>query len=486
MFFRSRSHAALICALALLLTLCFCATGVRAQGDEFGDDSADPIQLFKRGQDAHARGDYAQALSLYDEALKVRPEFPEALFQRGNALASLGRYAEAEKSFQRTIELRADWALPQAAMGALLARQNRLDEAEKYLEGALAHDRSNAMALVALADLRLRTKAQGPVLENLLKRLEAATAPASTEEPSASLWVARASIERALGRKEQAVVSLNRALSLDSKNLGALMERAEMSMEAGDFSGAVKDAQAARAAAPASLNVTLFLANTLARAGRGEEALKVLDALDDEKRRLPEVVSMRKAIATPAAPETEDPAALEKLLEQQPRNAPLLARLCVIYRADDAARALEYCRRALEIEPANADYATVYGAALVRARKFEEAASLLSQVVKRTPDNYAAHANLATALYELKLYQAALAEYDWIIQSKPDLAVAYFFIATAHDQLGQLTEALAAYEKFLERADPKSNQLEIDKVKLRLPSLRNQIKRGEGAKNKKG
>jgi tetratricopeptide (TPR) repeat protein len=63
--------------------------------------------------------------------------------------------------------------------------------------------------------------------------------------------------------------------------------------------------------------------------------------------------------------------------------------------------------------------------------------------------------------------------------------VAYFFIATAYDKLGEYAEALAAYEKFLAHADPKDNQLEIDKINLRLPSLRRQIARGEGIKPRK-
>ena len=52
-------------------------------------------------------------------------------------------------------------------------------------------------------------------------------------------------------------------------------------------------------------------------------------------------------------------------------------------------------------------------------------------------------------------------------------------------QICAYREALAAYETFLARADAQKNQLEIDKVNLRLPSLRNQIKRGEGPKKKK-
>ncbi|PYT00235.1 MAG: hypothetical protein DMF65_08680, partial [Acidobacteria bacterium] len=63
-----------------------------------------------------------------------------------------------------------------------------------------------------------------------------------------------------------------------------------------------------------------------------------------------------------------------------------------------------------------------------------------------------------------------------------ELAVVQFFIATAHDQLGEYEEALDAYEAFLSRADARTNELEIEKVNLRLPSLRKQIKRGEGVK----
>src|SRR5205085_11492355 len=115
----------------------------------------------------------------------------------------------------RAIELRADWALPQAALGALLLRMNRAVEAEKYLESALALEPENAIALITLADVRVRGHAPQPVLENLLRRLERATAD---EGSTASLWAARASVERALGKTKEASASLGNALSLDPKN----------------------------------------------------------------------------------------------------------------------------------------------------------------------------------------------------------------------------------------------------------------------------
>jgi tetratricopeptide (TPR) repeat protein len=176
--------------------------------------------------------------------------------------------------------------------------------------------------------------------------------------------------------------------------------------------------------------------------------------------------------------------ALEKLLEKNPNNAMLLSRLGASYRTDDPARSLDYFRRAAGIDPTSAEYALGYASALVQARRFQEAAHILRQVVKSTPQNYVAHANLATALYELKLYRDALPEYEWLLAAKPDLSVAYFFIATAHDYLGEFPEALSSYETFLVKANAAANQLEIDKVKLRLPSLRRQIQLGEGAKKK--
>src|SRR6185295_3058374 len=86
---RSSMSKKLLLVATCIALLSVCAK-VSAQVEAFGDDAADPVRLFERGQSAHARGELEKALSFYEQALKVRPEFPEAEFQRGNALASLG------------------------------------------------------------------------------------------------------------------------------------------------------------------------------------------------------------------------------------------------------------------------------------------------------------------------------------------------------------------------------------------------------------
>jgi tetratricopeptide (TPR) repeat protein len=475
----------------LLLTatcfgLLFAGSTIRlaAQTEEaFGDAAADPIRLFERGQGAHARGELEKAIGFYEQALKVRPEFPEAQFQMGNALASLGRLVEAESAFKLAIAQKKNWSMPHSALGALLMRGKRDAEAEQSFRQALKIDAQDGVALRLLSELRLRA---GDAKDALNLAMRATAIP---EAPS-SAWIVLASAQRANGDTTAAKTTLDRVLGEEPENVAALLERADVYIDQKNFDPAITDLRAAAKAKPSEKTITSRLAYVLQQAGKSEEALEVAKSAGLE---LPQQNVDGKGGVTGTPEEIEaanssDPAvarkALEKLLEKNPRNAMLLGRLGSSFRTDDPARSLDFYRRASEIQPDAPEYAIGYAAALVQARRFADAAQILQRVVRRNPENYAAHANLATALYEGKRYSEAIPEYQWILSAKPDVTVAHYFIATSHDYLGEYPEALAAYEKFLATADANTNQLEIDKVKLRLPSLRRQIQLGEGVKKK--
>ena len=451
--------------------------------ETFGDDATDPVRLFERGQSAHSRGELEKAIGFYEQALKVRPEFPEAEFQRGNALASLGRLPEAEAAFRLAISYKKNWALPYSTLGVVLMRQTRDKDAEQSFRQALTIDSKEGLALRMLSEIRLRA---GDTKE----ALEFAQRATAIPEAPASAWVGLASAERASGNKVAAKTTLDRVLASEPENLAALIERADLFIDDKNFEAAIADLKTAAKLKPTDKAVASRLANTLQQTGKADEALAVAKAAGLEIQQ-PTGANANGVVGTPEeieAANSTDPAvarkALEKLLEKNPRSALLLGRLGASYRTDDPARSLDFYRRAAEIQPGASEYALGYGAALVQARRFPEAAQILGQVVRSSPDNYSARANLATALYESKRYQEAIPQYEWIVTAKPEIAVVHYFIATSHDYLGEYPEALASYEKFLSVADAKTNQLEIDKVNLRLPLLRRQIQRGEGVKKK--
>ena len=490
MFSPSRSRQSTLWALTLLfVALCFQLAP--AQTEDPTDGETDPVKLFERGQNAHAKGDLARALALYEGALKLRPEFPEAEYQRGAALAALDRSPEAEKAFARAIALRKDWVLPISALGSLLASAARDKEAEPLLRRALQLGARDSVTLDSLSTLRARVGDKD-------EALALARTATDDDNAAASSWAWRGAMERATGNKEAALTSLNRALQIQPNYVVALRERAELRLDAADYPPAIEDLKSALSVKPGDKEISRRLAHAYELTNKPDEARRIYESIGSEGNgpvvgqdasQNGRVINVAGAAEDITAANSDDPKvaqpALERLLVANPKNPKLFARLGEVTRRSDPQKSAESYRRANEIDPANPKYATGYAAALVQLRRFPEAEALLRRVIAAAPHDYAAHANLALALYELKRYAEALPEYEWLAATRPEIAATYFFIATAHDNLAEYEQALDAYEKFLSHAEPANNKLEIEKVNLRLPRLRDQISRGQGRKRKK-
>ena len=481
-------------SLLYALTIVFvalCFQIAAGQTNDPTDGETDPVKLFERGQNAQAKGDLSRALALYEGALRLRPEFAEAEYQRGIALVALDRAPEAEKAFAHAIELKKEWVLPHSALGTLLARAERDKQAEPVLRRAMQLGARDSVTLDSLSTVRSRAGDK----EEALALARAAT---DDDTASASTWAWRGALERATGNNDAALGSINHALQMEPNYIAALKERAELRLDAADYPHAIEDLKTALSVKPGDKEISVQLAHAYELAKKPDEAQRIYERLGSEvagpgvtpgPAQSGNITNVAGTAEDIAAANSDDPKAaqpaLEKLIVANPKNAKLFARLGEVTRRSDPQKSAEAYRRANEIDPANPKYAAGYAAALVQLRRFAEAESILRRVIANAPDEYAAHANLALALYEMKRFTEALPEYEWLAAARPEIAATYFFIATAHDNLGEYEQALDAYEKFLARADPTNNKLDIEKVNLRLPRLRDQISRGQGAKRKK-
>lgn len=439
------------------------------------DDSGEAVALFNKGQDAHEKGDFETAIKFYDDALKIIPEFPEAEYQKGTAFLSLKKTDEAEKSFRRAVELREDWTLPMAQLGSLLVGKNQFDEAEKLLVKATEADDQNPLAYSALTELRLKSNAAPEVLQSLLAKLQSLTAKAS---PTASLWAARAALENKLDDKKAAKQSVNRALALEPNNSSALSEKVEIALAENDASGALEGAKNLVKSNPDSANSKFILARAYVSGGNIVEAVKILDSLDQAN---PNVAELKKKLS---AGTNQSIAELEKRLSENPKDVAALENLCNRTRVENPQKSLDYCRRASELEPSNINHAIGFGAALVQTRNFDQAVILFRKLLQIAPDNYTARVNLAASLFQLKRYNEAIVEYNWISEKQPDLAITYYFLGIAYDNSKEYIDAMANYQQFLKLAKPETNQLEIDKVNLRLPALQRQLEQNKSKRKK--
>ena len=457
--------------LVLAIALAIASPSTVVAQDNPENSSQQAVRLFNEGQDAHEKGDLPLAIDLYDKALAIIPSFPEAELQKGNAQLSLGLTADAEKSFRKAVELRPDWTLALSSLGSLLASQSRYPEALPIVRKAIELDDQNFPALAALTEILVRTKAPNDEMKVLLSRLVELTGKAN---PPADIWSARGALENAIGDKKAARASYTNARQVDPANKAAVAGLAEVALSENDLIAAAGLVEQLRVLTKESDDYKTLKARVLAAQNKPDDALKLLASV---KQVSDAVLKLRTAIETTRSTDAAD---LTRRLAADPKNVEILARLCSLQRTSDPAAALEYCRRASELEPQNVNHAIGYGRALVQAKKFEEAVRLMSSLMKFEPENITIRADLATALYELKRYEEAKPLFRWLADKQPDRPIPYYFLAITHDQLQEYIDAMANYQRFLKLADPQGQRLEIDQVNLRLPALQKLIKDKKG------
>lgn len=160
--------------LMALPALCTCALAQESAED-----------WYSRGQELYRNGSYQEALSAYDESLKMDPENASAWHYRGLALSGIGHGAEANQSIQRAMEF----------------IDLRLQEDPEDLEALWL--RAEEMDLLGRSEEALET--YGRVAElNSSHALEA--------------WIRESDILAALGMYNQSVESFGKAMALVPAN----------------------------------------------------------------------------------------------------------------------------------------------------------------------------------------------------------------------------------------------------------------------------
>lgn len=159
-----------------------------------------------------ALGRHELALTHYEAAVRMRPQFTEVEVNCGNSLIVLGRPAEALPRFQRAIELGRGLVEAHQGMGFALAALGRHAEAVEHYLATLRLQPSHRLARYNLAR-SLRHSGRHAEAVDLLMKL-AAESPGNA---AVRLELGLAEIDRR--QPQQALVPLAEALRLEPGNL---------------------------------------------------------------------------------------------------------------------------------------------------------------------------------------------------------------------------------------------------------------------------
>jgi tetratricopeptide (TPR) repeat protein len=460
---------------------------------EVKDPAQQAAVIFDAAQNAHQAGDLEKAVTLYSEALTRDPSLWQAEFQRGIAYFSLNRLDDARASMNRvdaqlsgsagggSQDLKPYRARVQLILGEIEASAGKPAEAQRAFRRALEIDPASKRAHSGLAELLLQGNKPDEAAVEARAAIDSGDDRVETRLLLAeSLFLAR--------QFDAALPVLNEVLKAQPLNGAALRYRARVLFARKDYQGAVADLRAAFAAEQKpqpKIDTGLELARVCSQlhddagaAAAYQEVLK-LDPGNSEAR-----AGVAAELASGGKAE-EATAHLEELLKTEPKRASLHAQLAELYLSTQAEKALEHYEAAAALEPSKLEYQVGRASALVKLRRFPDAISALTAAIEKNPAGetlYVAHANLATAYFETQDYPNAAKEYVWLLGQQRDkkrAAITLYFLGICFDKLGDYQQAKKAYEQFLGLASAE-NQLEIDKVKLRLPSLERQLREGKG------
>ena len=367
-----------------------------------------PIVLqFQNAVAHHARGQFAEALALYDGVIRLNPNIAQVHSNRGAVLAVLGRFDEALGSYDRAIKLKSDNSDDYYNRGIVLAKLGRLEDAIRNYDRAI--------------------------------KLNPDSMPA---------YYSKGLALQAFNRLEESIQSFDEAIRLKPDFADAHNNRANMLQELRRLDEALEGFNYTVRLRPDSAEAHYNKGNTLQLLDRQQEALSCFDqalALDPE---LPLAHNNRGNCLH----------ALERSLEALPSYDCAIALDPTYAEAwnnkakalNDIARpqeALACCEQALRLKPDLAEGYLNCGIALAALERNGEAMENFDRALALNPGLAEVHVNRGNLLKEDKQFDAALNSYDCAIALKPDYPEGKQNKGMCLLLLGRFAEGWTLYER---------------------------------------
>jgi tetratricopeptide (TPR) repeat protein len=209
---------------------------------------SEPALFYNRGNLLREAGRFEEAIVSYDTALKLKPAYPEALRAGGIVLRDLGHPRSALEFFDEAIRLRPTFVEASIDRGNLLQNLDRFEEALACYDRALEHNPDHSGLL----------NNRGSALQAIgrLREASAAFDAALRSNPLCSkAWSNRGNLLLMLQQPEASLAAYDRALAIRPDYVDALSGRAVALKRLCRFDEALADFDAALALDPTSAHI---------------------------------------------------------------------------------------------------------------------------------------------------------------------------------------------------------------------------------------
>lgn len=382
--------------------------------------------------------DVNNAIKYVDMALKLSHQSVRANLIMGSILHDTGKFDEAIKYFDAVLAINPRQLTAMAWKGIALVYLERYADAEIYLEKAieLAPNDSDWLRFLAIAEGGVRKH------DNALKHIDMSIKIDPTYTYTYSV---KGALLEAIGRNEEALVEYRKALTLDGKNLRALIGMGDILRKGEKYADAIPFYDAAIAQEPRNADLLYYKGLCLAFLGDHSKARELfLRSLEID----PEKTHVLSNIASTFFEEKNYEEAAKYLL----RSGDHFFRGIALMNLGGYKEAIEAFDKAIQLEIGDEGYmAAVHnkkGLAHWMLNEYDNAINEFDTVQVVLPNEVISCYYKIAVLFDAKRFSEAIAlfnEKKELFESLP--FPPYYFVGEAYYKLGKTAEAKLYYDK---------------------------------------
>jgi tetratricopeptide (TPR) repeat protein len=372
-------------------------------------DQVEAVALLAEAYQAVNRD--ADAIALLEKAVEGSPELYSTL---GQVYQDAGRWREAARAYEGAVDERPQSLPLRAQWATALLNSGDAHRAREVLEAGSAGNSRSQRALYLLSEAQRRTKdyAAAEVTARRLMTLDAQGLGGPRQ--LAQIFVDQKQHEKVVALLEPIITP--RLKAADAADLtsdafrGAYFDLAAAYERLRQFDKAIAMLAQARALSPTDVQVDVRLARSQQEAGKGDDAIRTLQAA---AAKFPKEPAVRLSLASAFERQrkfNEAEAIFREMIAEDPKNADALNSLGYMFaergqRLDEAVSLVE---RALAVEPGNGAYLDSLGWAYYKQNRLDQAEAPLREAAKLLPAISVIQSHLGDLLNKQGLYQEAI------------------------------------------------------------------------------
>ena len=416
-------NAAVVSAIASLRTQGSATSGIpdsprrNEQSDalsEWQDYIEDAIpfaaeEYFNQGVAYYEHGCLEKAISVFETALQIAPDYAEAHNNLGVAYEQQGRLDEAVREYQAALRINPGDAMAHYNLGVAYGQRGRPDEAIREYQAAL---RINPDFAEVHLNLGVAYGQQGR-LDEAVRECQAALR-INPDFAGAHLNLGMACGQQ--GRLDEAIREYQAALRINPDLAEAHLNLGTVYGQQGLLDDAIREFQTVLRIAPGSAKAHYILGVAYEQQGRLDEAIRELQAA----------------------------------LRIKPDHAEAHNDLGLVYmkqgRLDNAAREFQ---AALRINPDHAEAHYILGVAYEQQGRLDEAICEYQAALRINPDYAEAHFSLGVVYGQQGHLDEAIREYQAALHIHWDYAKAHYNLGVIYGQQSRLNDEIREYQTAL-------------------------------------